>query len=66
MAINVTQVESDATQAVLDALLELYKSQEVDADSMRGFAEAVAQAAVTAVQHVIDSAETEVSGESIV
>jgi uncharacterized membrane protein len=63
MAMNVSQVREEATNAVLTALTDLY--EEADADSMRGFAEAIAEAAVVAVQHVIDRAETEVSRESI-
>lgn len=65
MAMNISTVRSAAAEAVLAALTELYKDTEADPDGMRGFAEAVAEAAVTAVQHVIDMAETEVSGEHI-
>ena len=63
MAINTDTVETEATEAVLEALTELYK--DADSDSMRGFAEAIAKAAVVAVQNVIDHGETEVSGEGI-
>ena len=63
MAMNINNVRTTATAAVLDALTELYENS--DADSMRDFAEAIAEAAVVAVQHVIDRAEVEVTGESI-
>jgi len=63
MAINIETVRIEATNAVLDALTNMYK--DADNESMRGFAEAIAEAAVVAVQNVIDHAQTEVSGESI-
>ena len=63
MAINITTVKTEATDAVLVALTEMYK--DADAESMRSFAEAIAEAAVVAVQNVIDHAVTEVSSESI-
>ncbi|MBI3188489.1 MAG: hypothetical protein HYZ31_11580 [Gammaproteobacteria bacterium] len=63
MAININTVKTEATDAVLKALTAMYK--DADAESMRSFAEAIAEAAVVAVQNVIDHAETEMSGESI-
>lgn len=63
MAININTVRNEATNAVLAALTSMYEN--ADADSMRGFAEAIAEAAVVAVQNVIDHAQTELSGESI-
>lgn len=64
MAININTVRNEATNAVLVALTSMYES--ADADSMRGFAEAIAEAAVVAVQHVIDHGEMDVSGDGIV
>ena len=63
MAINISTVRSEATNAVLTALVAMYK--DADADSMKAFAEAIAEAAVVAVQNVIDHAETDVSGEGL-
>jgi len=55
MAMNTTLVKTTATEAVLQELTKMYKDS--DSDAMRSFAEAIAQAAVVAVQHVIDYAE---------
>jgi hypothetical protein len=63
MAININTVKTEATEAVLNALLELY--QDADRDSMTGFAEAIAEAAVVAVQNVIDHGEIDAVGEGI-
>ncbi|MCP4925652.1 MAG: hypothetical protein GY916_06895 [Gammaproteobacteria bacterium] len=63
MAINIDTVKTEATTAVLEALTDMYK--DADTDSMKDFAEAIAEAAVVAVQNVIDHAETELSGDSI-
>lgn len=63
MAISIPAVRSEATQAVLEALSAMYENG--DPESMRGFAEAIAEAAVVAVQNMIDHAETEVSGEGL-
>lgn len=63
MAMNTTTVKTLATEAVLTALTDLYK--ESDKEGMRKFAQAIAEAAVVAVQHVIDNAET-VSGSDII
>ncbi len=63
MAINVNTVREEATIAVLEALTEMY--EDADADRMKSFAEAIAEAAVVAVQNVIDHGETDVSGEGI-
>lgn len=63
MAININTVRSEATTAVLNALTAIYK--DADAESMKGFAEAIAEAAVVAVRNVIDHAETEISGEGL-
>lgn len=63
MAININTVKTEATNAVLDALTDMYK--DADRESMTSFAEAIAEAAVVAVQNVIDHAETDVTGESI-
>lgn len=62
MAMNTATVKTLATEAVLIALTDLYK--ESDKEGMRKFAQAIAEAAVVAVQHVIDNAET-VSGSDI-
>ena len=51
MAINVNTVKIEATNAVLEALASMY--EETDKDSMRGFAEAIAEAAVVAVQMLL-------------
>jgi len=63
MAINIETVRNEATTAVLNALTEMYKDS--DADGMKDFAEAIAEAAVVAVQNVIDHGQIEVSGEGI-
>lgn len=63
MSINVNTVRKEATNAVAQALSEMYKDS--DPESMQGFAEAIAEAAVVAVQNVIDHGETELSGESL-
>lgn len=64
MAMNVNEVKTVATEAVLDELVKLYEN--ADRDGMQDFAEAIAQAAVTAVQHVIDNAEIADSGAGLI
>ena len=63
MAININTVKTEAANAVLAELTAMYSN--ADADGMKDFANAIAQAAVVAVQNVIDHAETELSGDSI-
>ncbi len=66
MPIDSGQLHIEATDAVVDALVELYKDvSEPDPDALRGFAEAVAQIAVATVEHIIARAETVQSGENI-
>lgn len=65
MAMDLNQVHAEATTAVTDALLDLYKGQAVDRDALAGFAGAVAQAAVAAITHVLARAETALGGEQI-
>lgn len=70
MAINISQLHNEATDAVATALTELYKSDDPDItgpdpDSMRGFAEAIASIAVATAEHIITRAETVQSGEGI-
>jgi hypothetical protein len=66
MAMSIDLVREEATTAVQAALAELYKDLDPDQGAMQGFAAAVAEAAVVAVRHVLDRAETETSGERIV
>lgn len=47
----------------MNALAAMY--EEADAESMRGFAEAIAEAAVVAVQNMIDHAEVDVTGRGL-
>jgi hypothetical protein len=63
MAIDIDTVRQQATLAVQEALAKLYSN--ADSDAMKGFAEAIAEAAVVAVQNVIDHAEVEQSGGGI-
>jgi hypothetical protein len=63
MAVNINTVRSEATNAVLAALSRMYDN--ADTESMRGFAEAIAEAAVVAVQNVLDHAELEASGNGL-
>lgn len=63
MAMNLGEVKTSATEAVLIALTQLYK--ESDKEGMRAFAEAIAEAAVVAVAHVQSNARTELSGEGL-
>lgn len=63
MAVNINQLREDATEAVLALMLKQF--EDADADSMRTFAATIAEAAVTAAQHLVDRAETELSGEGI-
>jgi uncharacterized protein YjcR len=63
MAMDINQVRNDATLVIADALSKLYES--ADKDAMTDFAKVIAEAAVVAVQHVMDRAETEGSHESI-
>lgn len=65
MAMDIDLVREEATAAVEDALAELYKDLDPDKEAMKGFAEAIAAAAVAAVQHVLSRAETEIGGEAI-
>lgn len=63
MPMNLSIVKTAATEAVVEELAKLYENS--DKEGMQDFANAIAEAAVVAVQHVIDFAETELSGESI-
>lgn len=63
MAIDINVVRQEATAAVQLALARLYEN--ADSEAMRGFAEAIAEAAVVAVQNVIDHAEIESGGGGI-
>ncbi|MEO0423480.1 MAG: hypothetical protein AAF184_14180 [Pseudomonadota bacterium] len=66
MAINTALLHDEATDAVVDALKDLYKDSSPDPDAMRGFAEALAQIAVATAQHLIARAELDGSGNGIV
>lgn len=63
MAIDVDQLRLEATNAVLSALTDLYENS--DSDAMKDFAEVIAEAAVATAQHVLNQAQTELSGEGI-
>ncbi len=63
MAVNIEELRETATNAVLEMMAEKYANADVGA--MRDFAAIIAQAAVTAVEHVIARAQTELSGEGI-
>lgn len=63
MAINITTVRSEATAAVLNALTAMY--EDADSESMKRFAEAIAEAAVVAVQNVIDHGEIDPLGQGL-
>lgn len=63
MAMNIAQVKTSATEAVLNELTKMYKNS--DKEGMRQFAEAIAEAAVVAVQHVIDKGEVRTTGQQI-
>lgn len=70
MAINTSVLHNEATEAVVTALTELYKSDDPDIpgpdpDSLRGFAEAIASIAVATAEHFVAWAETVQSGEGI-
>ncbi len=70
MAINLSALHNEATDAVVVALTELYKSDDPDIpgpdpNSLRGFAEAMASIAVATAEHIVAQAETEQSGEGI-
>lgn len=61
MARDIKQVRRDAA---LEVVTWLCRDTSPDLEGMRGFAEAIAEAAVVA-QHLIQQAETETSGDSI-
>ncbi len=63
MAVNIEELREDATDAVLALMLAQF--EDADRDAMRIFAATIAEAAVAAVQHVVNRAETGISGESI-
>ncbi|APX11970.1 hypothetical protein [Tateyamaria omphalii] len=63
MPINPDQAHEAATEAVLNALLHVYDN--VAADDVRPFAEAIAEATRIAVMHVAANAVTEIGGEGI-
>jgi hypothetical protein len=65
MTMNVEQLREEATAAVEEALAELYADLSPDRAAMEGFARAIAAAAVAAVQHVLDRAETATGGDRI-
>lgn len=65
MAINTSQLHNQATDALIVALVELYKDSTPDPTAMRGFAEAMAQVAVATAEHIVAHAETELSNERI-
>ena len=63
MAIDIDRVRSEASAAVLEALTAMYK--DADAESMKGFADAIAEAAVVAVRNVVDHAEIDPQGQGL-
>jgi hypothetical protein len=63
MALNLDVVREQATLAVQQALAGLYDN--ADSDAMKGFAAAIAEAAVVAVRNVIEHAEVEQNGSGI-
>ena len=63
MSVNITELREDATNAILNRMLEQF--EDADADAMREFAGTIAEAAVAAVQHIVDRAQTELNGEGI-
>ncbi len=63
MAVNIEELREDTTDAVLALMLAQF--EDADADSMRTFAATIAEAAVAAVRHVVNRAETGISGEPI-
>ncbi len=63
MAVNINTVRNEATEAVLAAMLAMYDKS--DPDAMRGMAEAIAEAAVVAVQNVLDHAELDALGQGL-
>jgi len=70
MAINTSVLHHEATDAVVTALTELYKSDDPDIpgpdpNSLRGFAEAIANIAVATAEHIVARAQTVQSGEAI-
>ncbi len=70
MAINTSLLHNEATEAVVVALTELYKSDDPDItgpdpDSLRGFAQAIAQIAVATAEHIVARAQTVQGGDSI-
>ena len=65
MPISTSQLHTEATDAVITALTELYKDTSPDPEAMKGFAEAMAQIAVATAEHIVARAETELSGEGI-
>lgn len=64
MATNSNDAFEAASNAVLAALLDVYDN--VAAEDVRPFAEAVAQAARIAVQHIQENAEIDPSGNGLV
>jgi hypothetical protein len=63
MAVNIEELRETTITAVLEMMTAQYENADVDA--MRDFAAIVAQAAVSAVEHIVAQAQTAVSGESL-
>jgi hypothetical protein len=62
MSVNIDQLRESTIEAVMAILKQQYQSG--DPEGMKPFATAIAQAAVSAVSHVVANAQT-VSGEGI-
>ena len=64
MPMDIDQVRTASTNAVLDKLVANLPDSKPE--NLLLIAEPVAEAAVAAIQHVLDNAQTSVDGESIV
>jgi len=65
MAVDLQQLEQDATLFIKNKLLVVYAPNAIP-EEMEKLASAMAAASVSAVQHIIDNAETDTSGEGII
>jgi len=63
MAVNIEELRLEATEAVLALMTAQFEN--ADADAMRQFAATIAEAAVAAVEHIVNRAQTEISNEKI-
>lgn len=65
MAMDLDTAKADIKTATQDAAFAMWGSPEATYEAFADFADVIADACVAALQHILDNAETDPSGEGI-